>query len=359
MPMTFPFRTCSGLLLALLLLTGGCTESPVEDASENPNFDFPSLADQSPFPVGVALQTKHLDLEPYAEVLDYAFNSLSAEYEMKPRTIWQGRGQYNWGPPDRLIEFAEDHGMRTHFHALVWHSSVPDWLEPSAASKEDFEAMVKDYITTVVGRYKGRVASWDVVNEAFEDGTGRLRNTPYSRFMGPDYVARCFQYAREADPDAILFYNDYGTIWDDRKRQALFAMLDDFQARGIPIDGVGLQMHISYTFPAMSEIMKTIDGIVARGLRVHLSELDVRINPEGNLTAPTPDRLALQKARVHEVVNRYRSIPAGLQHGITMWGLRDGDSWLISFWGNPEWPLLFDDAYTPKPAYFGFLEALQ
>lgn len=346
-----------GAFLLISVLAVSCDSSPVEDPGEDEG-PYPSLSRRATFPVGVALQARHLNIPAYTSVLEHAFNSITAEYEMKARTIWQGPGRYNWTAPDRLVSYAEGQDMRVHGHALVWHSSTPDFIQNFSGTDEEFEGLVRDYITAVVSRYKGRIASWDVVNEAFADGSGLIRNSPFRRYMGTDFVTRCFEYARAADPDLLLFYNDYGTIWDQRKREAMFSMIDDFLARGVPIDGIGLQMHISHDWPSMTQMRQTVDGIVERGLRVHISELDIKINRHGDLEAPTDERLESQKRRVQDIVSMFRQIPEHLQHGITFWGLRDPDSWLINFEGRPEWALLFDENYDPKPAYFGFLEAL-
>lgn len=341
--------------LALIVALAGCDSGGSEkEEDEGP---YPALRRESPFPVGVAITAAQLGKTDYQQVIERVFNSLSGEYEMKPATMWRGIGQYNWGPADRITSFAFRNDMRVHGHTLVWHSSTPAFIQNFRGTDEEFEAAVRQYITDVVSRYRSTVGGWDVVNEAFDDG-GHFRDSVFRRRMGQDFVAKCFQFARDADPDALLLYNDYGIIWNRTKADAMFAMIDNFQARGIPIDGVGLQMHISHNWPAMSDIQRVIDGIVERGLMVHISELDIKINPDDALTAPTPERLESQRRRMMDIVEMYRAIPEELQYGITFWGLSDRDSWLINFEGRPDWPLLFDENLEPKPAYFGFLEAL-
>ena len=351
-----PLRCLRFLPIALLFMLTACDGA----GSGEPEDDgpYPALKRAASFPVGVALTTAHLNDATYQEVVERVFSSLSGEYEMKPRTMWRGPDSYNWGPADRITSYAFQHGLRVHGHTLVWHQSMPDFIANWRGTDEDFDETVRTYIHDVVTRYKSTVDAWDVVNEAFDDGTGLLRLTPYREHMGVDYVAKCFQYAREADPDVLLFYNDYGTIWNRRKADAMFAMIDDFQERGIPIDGIGLQMHISHNFPSMADIRRVVDEIVDRGLMVHISELDIKINSDGQLTEPTPERLESQKQRLMDIVEMYEQIPEDLQYGITFWGLRDSDSWLADSDGRPDWPLLFDAQYQPKPAYHGFLEAL-
>ncbi len=305
------------------------------------------------------MQSPHLQSERLRQIAGSVFSSLTAAYEMKMRHVARDPHVYTWAKADALVEFAEANQMQVHGHALVWHTSTPAWLEEFSGSDEEFEAVVRDYITAIVGRYKGRITSWDVVNEALEPKTGRLRDTVFRRRMGEDYAARLFEYARAADPDALLFYNDFGTTSDDAKLAAMLAMVDDFQRRGIPIDGVGLQMHVTYALPEIGRIAAVMDALARRGLLVHVSELDVRLNPGGELTELPPDRSQAQRQRVGDIVRAFLALPPENRYAITVWGLRDGDSWLIEFWGNPDWPLLFDDEFEPKPAYAGFLQALK
>jgi len=350
---TNSIKTCLALILCLIYL--GCNPST---SVEPPPEELGALRDVSPFPVGVAFQSRHLGSPEHVRVTSRTFSSLTAEYEMKMSPLSGGQDVYNWQAVDDLIAYAQAQNMQVHGHALVWHETVPDWVENFAGSDQEFEEAIKTYITTVVDRYEDDVISWDVVNEAFDNNTGELRNSVFRRRMGDDYLARLFEYAREADSDALLFYNDYGTTYDVNKRKAMLDMVDDFQRRGIPLDGVGLQVHVTYTFPPVDAIESVMEEISSRGLLVHLSELDVRVNPDGDLTVLTPARSQEQKQRVKDIVTSFLALPSDRRFAITMWGLRDSESWLINFWGNPEWPLLFDDQFAPKPAYEGFLEAL-
>ena len=346
----------AGLVCVLFLTASRCSQSPTEPV---PPSEPEALRDVAPFPVGVAFQAGRLSSAQHTRVTSRTFSSLTAEYEMKMNPLSAGRDQYNWEAVDALVTYAKAQNMQIHGHTLVWHQTVPPWLENFSGSDQEFEEVVREYIMAVVGRYQDDVISWDVVNEAFDNQTGALRNSVFRRRMGDDYLARVFQYARDADPDVLLFYNDYGTPYDANKRAAVLRMVDDFQRRGIPIDGVGLQVHVTHTFPPIGDIVAMMDSVANRGLKVHLSELDVRVNPNGDLTALTPARSQAQKARVKAIVSAFMALPADRRFAITMWGLRDPESWLINFWGNPEWPLLFDADFNPKPAYEGFLEALK
>ena len=269
------FLSLSGILLGLLALSAaGCdADSGMDEVEPDPNRDYPALKTLAVHPVGVAIQAVHLSSTERTTVIKRVFNSITAEWEMKMNPISTGPGSYNWTGADALVDFAEENGMQVHGHTLVWHQTTPSWMENFRGDDEAFEEAVKEYMTTVIERYKGRVVSWDVINEAFDDERGELRNSVFRRRMGDDYIARLFQYAREADPDLLLFYNDYGLTWSLPKRRAVMRMLDDFQERGIPIDGVGLQMHMAWDGPSLEVITETIDEVVKRGLKLHLSEL--------------------------------------------------------------------------------------
>lgn len=278
---------------------------------------------------------------------------------MKMNVMHPSEDTFDFGPADAIVNYGETNGINVHGHSLIWHNSTPDWVKNFAGTDQEFEDMIEDYITTVVSRYKGKITSWDVVNEALEDNTGSLRNSIYRQKMGDDYIAKCYQFVRAADPDVLIFYNDYNMITDQTKQDAVFTMVDDFIARDIPIDGVGFQMHISHDYPSKEDIQKATDRIVERNLKVHFSELDVRANPNKDLSSLTSERSLSQKAKVKEVVEVYNGIPNDNKYALTVWGLKDSESWLLNFYGHMDWPLLFDGNYNKKDAYYGFLEGLQ
>jgi len=295
----------------------------------------------------------------HTAILNSDFNSLTSEYEMKMNIMYPSEGNYDFSAGDAIVDFAQANGLDVHGHALIWHNATPTWVENFEGTDAEFEAMVEDYITTTLTRYKGKVRSWDVVNEALEDSSGHpLRNSVFRQKMGDDYIKKCHQFARNADPDVLLFYNDYNMASSASKRAAMFDLVDSL---GDLVDGVGAQMHISYNGPSASNIQAVADGTVSRGLKLHFSELDIRTNPEGdtNVTSLSNDRANLQKAKFKEVVAIYNAIPLDNKFALTTWGLRDNESWLIDFWGVPDWPLMYDENYNKKQAYQGFLEGLQ
>ncbi|MDX1906994.1 MAG: endo-1,4-beta-xylanase [Bacteroidia bacterium] len=348
-------------ILAGLALVTACKPDPIEPDPDpqpaderlyTPEF---ALKAKATYPVGTAVQAGRISQNAYSQLITKEFNSLTAEYEMKQNIVHTGPDTYNWAPVDAIVNYAVANGIRVHGHALLWHSAVPNWLNSFSGTDAEFDSLMKRYIQTYVGRYKGKVASWDVVNEAFEDGTGAYRNTIYRQRMGADYIAKCFQWAHEADPDAKLFYNDYGAEYDATKRGAIVTLINDLKARGVPIHGFGFQMHINHNWPSLSTLTTAVEALKNTGLLIHFSELDVRANPDGDLTDLTVSRAQSQEDRYREIAALHKSLPAAQQFGITVWGIKDDESWLISFWGNPEWALLFDKNFKYKLAHRGMV----
>ncbi len=320
----------------------------------------PTLRIQATFPVGVAVRPSQLAKPDFSTVVAGEFSSLTAENAMKPKYTWMSEHQYDFAPGDSVVAFAAQHDMQVHGHTLVWHFMPPRWLETALPTYDSarLEKMLRTYIYTVAGHYRGRVASWDVVNEVINQAGDGMRESVYYQTLGEDYPARLFQYARAADPDVLLFYNDYDLVAKPEKLRTTLAMIDDFQARGIPIDGVGLQMHIDLSLP-LAQLQTALDELVKRGLRVHLSEVDIKANPKGETDRLTPELADAQRKMMQEIVRMYNALPKENQFAITFWGLRDSDSWLNTFTDYAQWPLLFGANYEKKPMYEGFLEGLE
>jgi len=318
----------------------------------------PALKDATDsFSVGMAVQANRMTGK-HDEILKRDFNNLTAEYEMKMDQIFKAQDNMDFTASDRIVDYGVANNMNIHGHTLIWHNSIPCWMNEFSGTNEEFEALIEDYITTVVTRYKGKVRSWDVVNEAVEDGSNSLRNSIFKLKMGDDYVAKCHQFVRNADPEALLFYNDYNITFDTGKQAAMFALVDDLKSKGL-IDGVGAQMHISIDFPSKAQIESVVNGTISRGLKIHFSELDVRVNPNGDLTSLTEEREIAQQNKVREVVEIYDAVPDENKFAITIWGMRDNESWLPNFWGQPEWGLFYNSDFTAKKAHTGFREALE
>jgi endo-1,4-beta-xylanase len=291
----------------------------------------------------------------YNAVVTKEFNSITPENAMKFVALHPAENTFSWTDADYLVSFAQANNKRVHGHTLNWYISLPAWVTNFVGDSAAWENLLKTHIQTVVTHFKGKVTSWDVVNEAFNDD-GTLRNTIWVQKLGADYIARCFQYANQADPDALLFYNDYGQEYSPAKRTAIINMITSFKNRGIPIHGIGLQFHIVYT-QSDASISATINSAAATGLKVHISELDIRLNT-GLVTGLTLSySLAEQQAAKYKyIVQTYKAIPASQQFGITTWNVGDADSWIPSWQNAPDWPLIFDVNYLRKPAYRAIVE---
>ncbi len=240
--------------------------------------------------------------------------------------------------------------MRVKGHALVWHGATPQWVE--SLSPPELRIAFEDHIRTVAGHYRRRVMAWDVVNEAIDDTTLGLRSTVFSRGLGEDYVAEAFRLARKADPDAELIYNDYGGEGLNRKSDDIYNLVKDLKQRGL-VDGVGLQMHISATsFPAVADIAANINRLADLGLQVNLSEMDVRVR---DVPGDAAAKLQRQRQVYRDVVAACVAQPRC--EAVTFWGFTDAHSWVDAAFGADD-PLLFDEQYRAKPAFFGVEDAL-
>lgn len=308
-----------------------------------------SLRSLTAMPIGAAAEPALLESDvAYAETLAREFGSITPENAMKWGPIHPDESAWRWEPADRLVEYARAHDMLVHGHALVWHEQLPAWI--SAVAPRRFRETFEEHLQTLVGRYRGRVGSWDVVNEALTS-RGRLRDTIFLGRLGPGYIAEAFRIAHAADPDTRLYYNDFGADGLGRKSEAVHALVRGLLEDGVPIHGVGLQMHLDAASPpAAADVAANVERLSALGLDVRISEMDVRVR-----RIRARDRLAVQR-----IV--YRDILAACFErtdlaGVSFWGVTDARSWIDERFGEDD-PLLFDAAYERKPAYFGVRDAL-
>lgn len=295
------------------------------------------------------------------------FNSLVAGVIMKMSYLHPGEKEFFFTDADQLAKYAADHGMRLHGHTLIWHwdSQVPAWMK---AYTGDWAAMLDDHVTQICKHFQGKAQSWDVVNEALDESTASgYRETIFYKNIGKKYIENAFIAARKADPTAELYYNEFGMDAGGRKLDTMLAMLDDFKARGIPVDGVGFQMHVGIgpdpvVFPhdpTNERIQQSFKAVADRGYKVRISELDTITNYTGD-TRLTDAAAQAQKARYKGIVKAYlAAVPPAQRTGITFWGLVDGETWMNYVYPVKNWPLLFNDDYSPKPAFWGVVEALQ
>lgn len=343
------------IALAAHVACGG-SKSPVSPSptpSPTPPEDVSPLRDAAAAAgklVGAAVQSSFLSDGRYAATFDRHFNYATAEYEMKWDPIEQTRGAENFFGGDAIVAHAMGAGMKVKGHALVWHAAVPRWA--NGLSADDFRMAFEHHIRSVADHYRGQVYAWDVVNEAIADDGSGLRDTVFRQKLGDGYIAEAFRLAHEADPQALLLYNDYGGEGLNAKSDRIYDLVSDLVRQGVPIDGVGLQMHISAAAPPdASSIAANMARLASLGLRVNISEMDVRIR---DVPGTQASRLDAQRSVYHTIVGVCAAEPAC--DAVTFWGFTDAHSWIDSFFGADD-PLLFDEAYAPKPAFYGVLDA--
>ncbi len=326
----------------------------------SPVADLRPAAEAAHRRVGTALMSARLQDERVRTVVAHNFDSLTPENEMKWESIEPAPGVFSYAGADKLVAFAAANGMRMRGHTLVWHSQLASWVKRLPPG-ELRAAMVK-HVSTVAGRYRGKIAAWDVVNEALADGpSGQLRDDSPFTALGPTFIDEAFRVAHEAAPDAQLFYNDYEIEGEgSAKSDAAFALCKRLVEAGIPIAGVGFQMHVDPRhWPSAESIRRNMERYAALGLRIEITEMDV---PIGEIPGNLDQKLERQRAIAHDIVAACVAVERCA--AITFWGLTDRDSWLEDpHWGalrgrGPHHALLFDGAYRPKPIVLGVLDAL-
>lgn len=334
MSMTFKrlSRSVTAGLVAVAALTAAA--HPAEAAADT----LGSVAASQGRYFGTAVAANHLGESAYAATLDREFTSVTPENEMKWDAVEGSRGTFTFGAADQIVNHARAQGMDVRGHTLVWHSQLPSWVGGLGAA--DLRTAMNNHITRVMEHYKGQVHSWDVVNEAFQDGgSGARRSSPFQDKLGDGFIEEAFRTARAADPAAKLCYNDYNTDGANAKSNAVYAMVKDFKSRGVPIDCVGFQSHFNSASPVPADYRANLQRFADLGVDVQITELDI----EGSGTA--------QADSYADVVDACLAVDRCT--GITVWGVTDKYSWRSA--GTP---LLFDGDYNKKPAYDAVLTAL-
>jgi endo-1,4-beta-xylanase len=325
--------------------------------------DPPPLKSLAPFPVGCAVTLERLGDPFYASLLTRHFSQLTAEWEMKMEYILKDDGTFQFDRPDAIAAFAEAHGMRLFGHTLVWYAqNAPAFLRIDGQGRA-FADAYRNYILAVVGRFRGRAAGWDVVNEAVAEDGGGLRDCLWSRNLGQvDYMRRAFEHAREADPDAVLLINDYNLESRPAKRATFMRLVETLLKAGAPVSGIGTQSHISVDL-APGAVTTAIRDLASLGLPIHVSELDISINRGRGLLSSEDDLEGRQARLAHEIAEAFTGLKPAQRFAFTAWGLRDKDSWLRGDKENPRppWdtPLLFDDEGSAKPVFTALAEGFR
>ncbi|MFF4798139.1 endo-1,4-beta-xylanase [Streptomyces sp. NPDC001351] len=285
----------------------------------------------------------------YGDLAGAQFNSLTPGNAMKWGSVEPARGSFDWTEADQIVAFAQAHNQQVRGHTLVWHNQNPSWLTNGNWTSAQLSSLLQNHITTEVGRYKGKIAAWDVVNEAFnEDGT--YRSDLWYNTLGADYIANALTWAHAADPAAKLYINDYNVEGVNAKSTALYNLVKDLKARGVPIDGVGLQAHLILG-QVPSSLQQNIQRFADLGVDVSITELDVRMALSADST-----KLAQQAADYRSVLNACVAVTRCA--GVTVWGFTDSDSWVPSTFPGYGAATPYDENYAPKPAYHAIAEAL-
>ena len=308
------------------------------------------------FMIGVAVNQRNVTNPEQIALIKKEFNSITAENDMKPEPTEPREGEFNWENADRIADFARANGIKLRGHTLMWHSQIGRWMTAEGTTKEQFYARMKNHIQAIVTRYKDVVYCWDVVNEAMSDdpnATDPYRQSAMYRLCGDEFIEKAFQYAHEADPKALLFYNDYSTV-DPHKRDRIYNMVKKMKAKGIPIDGIGMQAHYNIYYPSEARLDSAITLFKSIVKHIHITEFDIRVNEEmggglqfsregANVTDSVKQHLADQYARCFKIFRKHKDVI----DCVTFWNLGDRDSWL----GARNYPLPWDENYQPKLAY--------
>ena len=355
----FTFKIQYLFIIPIIIIVNSCKPKIADPVPEKGLKDYY----QNYFPIGVSVMPASLTSDE-TPLIRKEFNRLTAESVMKMTPLHPTEKSYYWVDADKIVDFAQANGMKVRGHTLVWHSQTPSWIlldsVGKTVSKEVLLQRLKDYITTVVTRYKGKVYAWDVVNEAIDDdNTKTYRETPWYTICGEEYIAKAFQWAHEADPDAQLFYNDYSTE-SSGKRDRIYNMLKKLKDAGIPVDGIGLQGHWSIDWPSEGEIRDAITKFSSLGIKVQVTELDISVySSTADFSVRKPGDDSFTTLMELKQIDKYKMIFKVFREnknvitGVTFWNISDRKSWLDNFpvANRKNYPLLFDQNLKPKKAY--------
>jgi endo-1,4-beta-xylanase len=330
--------------------------SSAQAAETSTSTSLRSLAQKRGIAIGPAVSWQAFQTDAkYRSILAREFNILTPENAMKFETVHPERDRYDFRQVDALMAFAKANNMQVRGHPLVWHHAMPRWLWMNEAkfTRDELMTILREHIQTVVGRYRGQIVAWDVVNEAI-NRDGSFRDTIWLRNIGPEYIDLAFRWAHEADPEARLFYSDYGNDEKGRKPDAMYNMVTGLLQRGVPIHGVGLQTHKHLENPPdLQALSRNIKRHGDLGVEVQFTELDVQIlKGKGS----KEERLAEQGQVYRDVLQvclRAKNCTAFMT-----WGFTDRYTWVNDLVGKIEAPLIFDESYQPKPAYDAMKEVL-
>ena len=327
-----------------------------------------ALASQIGLHIGTAVIPFDLDTPAYTAILAEQFSVVTPGNEMKWGVVEPTQGVVDWSGADRLVAFAEQHGQLVRGHTLLWHNQLPDWLTTGAAngtiSNAQLMALLEQHIFTEMGRYRGRIWQWDVANEFFTDTAPSTINPDdfWVSHLGAGIIPQAFRWAREADPHALLFYNDYNIAGEDgtnAKSDAAYAWLQQMKDEGVPIDGVGDQGHLDTQYGFPTQMTQDFQRFVSLGLKVATTEADVRTFVDGPTTQVPTDHLATfaQPYEFSQMLQACLAVPECIS--FTAWGFGDADSWVPGTFTGEGYAALYDVNLQPKAAFFALQQDLQ
>jgi len=292
--------------------------------------------------------------ELYRQVLAAEFNSVTLENWLKWEEVHPVRGEFDFGPVDEVLAFAREHRQAVRGHTLVWHNQNPTWLTEGTFTPDELRTILREHIHTVVGRYRGQIDRWDVVNEVIDDG-GELRDTIWLRHLGPGYIADAFRWAHEADPDAKLFLNDYNVEGINRKSDAYYELVQELLADGVPVHGFAAQGHLAIQYPFPGGVRENLQRFSDLGLATAFTEVSVRmvLPPDG---VPTEAQLERQADFCRRLLQACLSVDSCRE--FTVWGFNDEHSWVMTFFPGQGAPSIMRGDYSRKPAYYALLSTL-
>lgn len=311
-----------------------------------------NLALKKGIDIGVAVNNGYLNDKNYRKIIINEFNVITTEYELNFLPVHPIRGKDNFKLADKVVSFARKNKIKVRGHPLVWHHKValPNWIIKGKFTKEEFIEILGNHIKTVVGRYKGKITDWTVVNEAIDDNN-KLRKGIWLKNIGPDYIEMAFHFAHEANPKAKLYYNDYNIDDLNKKSDAVYRLIKKLLRKGVPIHGIGLQMHLLEEIPLNPEnVEKNIRRFKKLGLEVSITEMDVRIKKP-----ITHSKIENQAIVYHDMLKAALKTKC---NAFILWGVSDANSWIPHWYKNYDAALIFDKKYKPKPAYEKLKEAL-
>lgn len=307
-----------------------------------------SSPDKQTFGFGTVVKWPQISqASAYCKTALETFSSFTPERIFKATLIHPGENTYNWKDAEAFVAFCEKHQKKIHGHTLIWDRDLPEWISDSAPKDP---RLAGEHSRSVVARFKNRIQAWDVVNEAFS-AEGALRQGTWWRIAGDSYIEDAFRAAHEADPEALLFYNDFDLEVNSVKRQSVIRYLSDLRKKGVRVDGIGLQLHLQLHNSDPDRLSEALRDVANAGFIIHLSELDISVLPAPGEFPGKNVLLQMQADLYSKVFEAFLAVEPRLRYGITLWGVGDADSWLVTELNKVDYPLLFDENYAPKPAY--------